>query len=199
MFDVGWAVAVFFGLRTLAARLLAVRIGPVAAIVCGALGVGAGLGLQRAVAGDASGVASYPIFAVLSLMATMAVVALLGLTARPGRAPFRRVGRGAAALAGPAPPRRAEQPLPLDSVARRPLRLGPLTGFSPGPRQPRGRHRLARRAAGGGRHLRQARVCVCTEHGTQLGRRRPRGLYAEAARLRAESQRGRWTKASPAR
>jgi hypothetical protein len=92
MFDVAWALAVFFGLRTLAARLLAVRIGPVAAIVCGALGVGAGLGLQRAVAGDASGVASYPIFAVLSLMATMAVVALLGLTARPGRAPFAESG-----------------------------------------------------------------------------------------------------------
>jgi hypothetical protein len=80
VFDVAWALAVFFGLRSLAARLLGVRIGPVAAIVCGAFGVAAGLGLQRAADGDASGVAPYAIFAVLSLMATMDVVALLGLT-----------------------------------------------------------------------------------------------------------------------
>src|SRR5262245_20610495 len=86
VFDVAWALAVFFGLRSLAARLLAVRIGPVAAVVSGALGLSAGLGVQRAVAGDSSGVAPYATFAVLSLLATMAVVALLGLITRPQRA-----------------------------------------------------------------------------------------------------------------
>jgi hypothetical protein len=89
LFDVAWALMVFFGLRSLAGRLLAVRIGPGAALVSGALGIGAGLGLQRAVAGDSnSDVAPYLTFAVLSLLVTMAVVALLGLAARPVRAPF---------------------------------------------------------------------------------------------------------------
>jgi hypothetical protein len=45
VFDVAWALAVFFGLRSGAARLLAVRIGTPAALGCGALGLGAGLGL----------------------------------------------------------------------------------------------------------------------------------------------------------
>jgi hypothetical protein len=57
VFDVAWALAAFFGPRSLAARLLGVRIGPVAALVCGAFGVGAGLGLQRVLDGDASEVA----------------------------------------------------------------------------------------------------------------------------------------------
>jgi fatty-acid desaturase len=82
VFDVAWALAVFFGLRSLAARLLAVRIGALAALACGALGVAAGVGLQRAVADNASGAAPYATFAVLSLLATMALVALLGLIAR---------------------------------------------------------------------------------------------------------------------
>jgi hypothetical protein len=57
VFDLAWALAIFFGLHSLAARLLAVRIGALAAVVCGALGLGVGFGLQRAVAGDSGGVA----------------------------------------------------------------------------------------------------------------------------------------------
>lgn len=48
LFDVAWALTIFFGLRLLAARLLAVRIGLLAALVAG--GIAAGLGVQRAVA-----------------------------------------------------------------------------------------------------------------------------------------------------
>jgi ubiquinone biosynthesis protein len=89
LFDLAWALIIFFGLRSLAGRLLAVRIGLGAALISGALGVAAGLGLQRAVAGNSNGdVAPYLTFAVLSLLTTMAVVALLGLAARPARAPF---------------------------------------------------------------------------------------------------------------
>jgi ubiquinone biosynthesis protein len=90
LFDLFWALAVFFGLRALAARLLAVRIGPVASVACGCLGVGAGLGLQRALVEDSSpGLAPYVTFAALSLLATMAVVAVVGLVSRPrAREPF---------------------------------------------------------------------------------------------------------------
>jgi ubiquinone biosynthesis protein len=86
--DVAWAMAVFLGLRWLAARLLAVRLGAGPALVCVALGVSAGFGLQRGVAEDASGVAPYAIFVVLSLMTTMGAVALLGLIAPPRSAPL---------------------------------------------------------------------------------------------------------------
>jgi ubiquinone biosynthesis protein len=90
LFDVAWALTIFFGLRLLAARLLAVRIGLFAALVAGGLGIAAGLGVQRAVAeGSPSGVAGYATFAALSLLTTMAVVAALGLVARPHeREPF---------------------------------------------------------------------------------------------------------------
>jgi ubiquinone biosynthesis protein len=131
VFDVAWALAVFFGLRSGATRLLAVRIGMPAALGCGVLGLGAGLGLQRAVAGDSSGVAPYATFAVLSLLATMALVALLGLIARPQRP-------------SPLGSTRASLPHPLRAVRLRVARagrylgilwlgarygLGPLTGF----------------------------------------------------------------------
>jgi hypothetical protein len=89
LFDLAWAFAVFFGLRSVAGRLLAVRLGPGAALASGVLGVGAGLGLQRAVAGNSnSDVVPYVTFAVFSLLATMTVVAVLGLMARPARAPL---------------------------------------------------------------------------------------------------------------
>ena len=66
LFDVVWALAIFFGLRWLATRLLAVRLGPAAALVCGALGIGAGLGLQRAIIDEsAGGIAPYAAFPVL--------------------------------------------------------------------------------------------------------------------------------------
>jgi ubiquinone biosynthesis protein len=135
VFDVAWALAVFFGLRSGAARLLAVRIGTPAALGCGALGLGAGLGLQRAVAGDSSGVAPYATFAVLSLLATMALVALLGLIARPQRPsplgstrsslphPLRAVRLGVA---------RAGRYLSLLWLGAR-YGLGPLTGLRRAP------------------------------------------------------------------
>jgi ubiquinone biosynthesis protein len=90
LFDVAWALTIFFGLRVLAARLLAVRIGVLAALVAGGLGIAAGLGVQRAVAeGSPSSVAPYATFAALSLLTTMGAVAALGLVARPyEREPF---------------------------------------------------------------------------------------------------------------
>jgi ubiquinone biosynthesis protein len=131
VFDVAWALAVFFGLRSLAARLLGVRIGALAALVCGALGVGAGLGLQRAVGGDSSGVAPYATFALLSLLATMAAVALLGLIARPRRP----LSPGSTSAAVPHPLRalrlrvaRTRRYLGILWLGAR-YGLGPLTGF----------------------------------------------------------------------
>jgi ubiquinone biosynthesis protein len=88
VFDIAWALAVFVGLLWLATRLLAVRLGLLTALVCGALGVAAGLGLQKAVVADsAGGFVSYATFAALSLLTAMAFVAILGLAARPRRPP----------------------------------------------------------------------------------------------------------------
>jgi ubiquinone biosynthesis protein len=135
LFDVAWALAVFFGLRWLATRLLAVRLGPAAAVVCGALGVAAGFGFQWAIVDESSGgLAPYATFAALSLLTTMGVVAILGLTARPVRAPL-----------SPAPSA-SGLPHPLRALRMRVARtsryvgilwlgarygLGPLTGFRP--------------------------------------------------------------------
>jgi ubiquinone biosynthesis protein len=132
LFDVAWALLVFFGLRSLTARLLAVRLGPIAALACGGLGIAAGLGVQQAVAGDSTtGVAPYATFAALSLLATMSVVAVLGLTTRPSRPAFE-TGAG--------------MPHPLRALRARAARagryasilwlgarygLGPLTGLRP--------------------------------------------------------------------
>jgi ubiquinone biosynthesis protein len=89
LFDVVWALAVFVGLWWLAPRLLAVRLGLASALVCAALGVAAGFGLQRSVvAGSTDGFASYTTFAALSLLTAMASVAALGLIARPARLSF---------------------------------------------------------------------------------------------------------------
>jgi ubiquinone biosynthesis protein len=131
LFDVAWALVIFFGLRSLATRLLAVRIGALAALVCGALGVGAGFGLQRAVGGDSGGIAPYATFAVLSLLATMALVAVLGLIARPQR----RSTPGSTSAALPHPLRalrlrvaRGRRYLGILWLGAR-YGLGPLTGF----------------------------------------------------------------------
>jgi ubiquinone biosynthesis protein len=132
LFDVAWALAIFFGLRSLSARLLAVRIGPAAALVSAVLGIAAGFGLQRAIVDSASSVAPYATFALLSLLTTMAVVAVLGLTARPVRAPLSPV------------PTASGVPHPLRALRMRVARasryvgilwlgarygLGPLTGL----------------------------------------------------------------------
>jgi ubiquinone biosynthesis protein len=131
VFDIAWALAVFFGLRSLTARLLAVRIGPLAAVACGALGLGAGVGLQRAVADNSSGGAPYATFAVLSLLATMGLVALLGLTARPQP----RLSPGSSSAAVPHPLRalrlrvaRGSRYLGILWLGAR-YGLGPLTDF----------------------------------------------------------------------
>jgi ubiquinone biosynthesis protein len=132
LFDIAWALAVFVGLRSVAARLLGVRLGLRVTLVCGVLGVGVGLGLQRALAGDSSGVAPYATFALLSLLATMVFVALLSLAERP---------EGARRSSAPAT---ASVPRPLHALRMRVARsrryvsilwlggrygLGPLTGF----------------------------------------------------------------------
>jgi ubiquinone biosynthesis protein len=84
LFDLVWALAILTGLRVLAGRLLAIRIGPVLALVSGALGIGAGVGLQRALdERSRTGADAYATFAAFSLLTTMAVIALLGLLARP--------------------------------------------------------------------------------------------------------------------
>jgi ubiquinone biosynthesis protein len=132
VFDVAWALVIFFGLRSVAARLLAVRLGWAESLVCGTLGIGVGLGLQRALAGDSSGAAPYATFALLSLLTTMIFVAVLSLARRPQRAP----GSPAAAT--------ASVPRPLHGLRMRVARgsryvsilwlgarygLGPLTSF----------------------------------------------------------------------
>jgi ubiquinone biosynthesis protein len=132
VFDVAWALLIFFGLRSVAARLLAVRLGLAMSLACGTLGIGVGLGLQRALAGDSSGAAPYATFALLSLLATMIFVAVLSLARRPERAP-----RSPAAAT-------ASVPRPLHGLRMRVARssrylsilwlaarygLGPLTAF----------------------------------------------------------------------
>jgi ubiquinone biosynthesis protein len=76
------SLAVFFGVRFLSGRLLGVRLGVLGSLVCAALGVGAGFGLQFAIVGNQGGAGPFALFAVLSLMGTMAFVALLGLARR---------------------------------------------------------------------------------------------------------------------
>jgi hypothetical protein len=159
VFDVAWALAVFFGLRSGAARLLAVRIGTPAALGCGVLGLGAGLGLQRAVAGDSSGVAPY---------ATLA--------ARVHALEF------AAPVAGGALACRPCRPLPRHPLARRPLRPRPTHGLPSCSRAGRDRRRAARRAAGRRRHLRQVRPAALGAHRSRPGGNRARAV--EPARRR---------------
>ena len=86
-FAIGWALAVFVGLRLLTGRLLGVRLGVLGSLACVALAVGAGFGLQATV-DPHGGVGPFVLFAVLSLLATMAFVALLGLARRPATDAF---------------------------------------------------------------------------------------------------------------
>ena len=86
-FAIGWALAVFVGLRFLTGRLLSVRLGMLGSLVCLALAVGAGFGLQAAI-DPHGGVGPFALFAVLSLLATMAFVALLGLARPPATGTF---------------------------------------------------------------------------------------------------------------
>jgi ubiquinone biosynthesis protein len=89
-FDVLWAAAVFVGARALAARLLAVRIGFAGAAFAAAAAIAGGVGAQRAVGdGPARGAAPYLIFAILSLLITMTVVAAVGLLSGPAVTPNR--------------------------------------------------------------------------------------------------------------
>ncbi|HKF32566.1 MAG TPA: AarF/UbiB family protein [Jatrophihabitantaceae bacterium] len=93
-FDVTWAIVMFMALRTLAARLLAVRIGPIGAGLAAALAVAGGIGAQHAIAagtGSSPGreAAAYLVFAGLSLLITMTAVATLGLLSGPAATPNR--------------------------------------------------------------------------------------------------------------
>jgi ubiquinone biosynthesis protein len=141
LFDLAWALVVFLVLRSVAARLLAVRLGLAVSVVCGALGLAAGLGLQRALMSDSGGLAPYVGFAVLSLLATMSFVALLGLAARPGQA---RPTPGPAMASVPRPFRalrlwlaRSSRYLSILWLGAR-YGLGPLAGF----RRPRDTRQL---------------------------------------------------------
>jgi len=92
--DVTWAIVMFMALRTLAARLLAVRIGPIGAGLAAALAVAGGIGAQHAIAagtGSSPGreAAAYLVFAGLSLLITMTAVATLGLLSGPAATPNR--------------------------------------------------------------------------------------------------------------
>ena len=92
--DVTWAIVMFMALRTLTARLLAVRIGPIGAGLAAALAVAGGIGAQHAIAagtGSSPGreAAAYLVFAGLSLLITMTAVATLGLLSGPAATPNR--------------------------------------------------------------------------------------------------------------
>jgi ubiquinone biosynthesis protein len=93
-FDTIWAVVVFLGVRALAARLLAVRIGFTTSVLTAVLAIAAGVGLQRAVAsGRSSGLTPYVAFAVLTLLVTMVVVTIAGLLTGPAVDPRRAMSR----------------------------------------------------------------------------------------------------------
>jgi ubiquinone biosynthesis protein len=93
-FDVAWAVVMFVAVRALAARLLAVRIGPIGASLAAALAIASGAGAQTALKGSAKhgsghGAVPYLVFAGLSLLITMTVVAAVGLLSGPSVTPNR--------------------------------------------------------------------------------------------------------------
>jgi ubiquinone biosynthesis protein len=88
-FDVFWAVIVFLCVRALATRLLAVRIGPLGAALAAALAIAGGVGAQSAIYEGSRGVGPYLVFAGLSLLITMAVVAAVGMLSGPAVTPNR--------------------------------------------------------------------------------------------------------------
>jgi hypothetical protein len=88
-FDFFWAVTVFLCVRALATRLLAVRIGPLGAALAAALAIAGGVGAQSTIDGGSRGVGPYLVFAGLSLLITMAVVAAVGMLSRPAVTPNR--------------------------------------------------------------------------------------------------------------
>jgi ubiquinone biosynthesis protein len=93
VFDVVCAIAVFVGIRALAARLLAMRIGALGAGLAAVLAIAGGTGGQNLVGeGSKGGLMPYLVFAGLSLLITMAVVAAVGLLSGPAVTPNRVMG-----------------------------------------------------------------------------------------------------------
>jgi len=91
LFTALWIAALILALRTLAGRLLAVRIGLAAALLSGCVGVAAGFAVQRAVESEESSASGgYLLFALFSLLGTMIAVAGLALLARPRPADRRQ-------------------------------------------------------------------------------------------------------------
>ena len=100
-FDVVWSVLVIGAARAVAARVLAVRVRLVTALLSGLAGVAAGAAIQAAIGGEWSGTGSDVLFACSSAFTAVAVVSVLSLL---GAAPNRETGSGAAGLAPPRSP-----------------------------------------------------------------------------------------------
>jgi ubiquinone biosynthesis protein len=106
VFDVVWSVLLIGAARAVAARVLAVPVRLVTALLSGLTGVAIGVGMQVAVAGGWKGAAPDVLFACSSAFAAVAVVSVLSLLGAapnvefdagaaslgPGRSPWRAVG-----------------------------------------------------------------------------------------------------------
>jgi hypothetical protein len=103
-FDVVWSVLLIAAARAVAARVLAVPVPLVTALLSGLAGAAAGAGIQAAIAGEWSGAGSDVLFACSSAFAAVAVASVLSLL---GAAPNVAFDAGAASLGPPHSPWRA--------------------------------------------------------------------------------------------
>jgi ubiquinone biosynthesis protein len=97
-FDAVWSVLLIGAARTVAARVLAVPVRLVTALVSGVAGVVVGAAIQAAVAGEWEGAAPDVLFACSSAFAAVAVASVLSLL---GAAPNVAFDAGAASLGPP--------------------------------------------------------------------------------------------------
>jgi len=95
VFDVVWSVLLIGAARAVAARVLAVPVRLVTALVSGLAGVAVGAGVEAAVAGEWKGAAPDVLFACSSAFAAVAVVSVLSLF---GAAPNVEFDAGAASF-----------------------------------------------------------------------------------------------------
>jgi ubiquinone biosynthesis protein len=138
-FDVVWSVILIAAARAMVARVLAVPVPLVTALLSGLAGVAAGAGVQAAIGGEWSGAGSDVLFACSSVFAAVAVASVLSLF---GAAPNVAFDAGAASLGPPRGPWRAVR----DFLARcrryvQLMRLAVRHGLGPaaGPRRIRWR------------------------------------------------------------